>query len=64
MPAVSLPTTKHPMLRMTPRVIFPYRVHCSSAGCGWSCPARDEEDACEVLGQHLTTVHAHPPQES
>lgn len=57
MPTLARPPLRVQMLRLTPRVLFPYRVHCSAAGCGWSCPARDEEDACEVLSDHLTQVH-------
>lgn len=39
-------------------VIFPMRVHCSSRGCRWSCPARDVDDAIEVLTDHLQYEHA------
>ena len=65
MPHISLvPTQKSTHVHLyvrsgsTAPVLFPYRVHCSALGCRWSCPARDVDDAIEVLTDHLHYEHA------
>ena len=60
---LSLPPRRKPMLHLAMRnELLSMRVHCSVAGCAWSCPCRDADDAVEILGHHLTWEHQQQPE--